>query len=319
MRVLVVEDDDIAALWTAEVLRDAGYEAEVCADGAAATAALEELRPDVVVLDLRLPGRSGLDLLADWSEHEDPVLRTTPVVVVSGTHPSLALTEALDAGAHDYLLKPARTEELLARVRAAARVKHLQDELRGAAARMAELARTDPLTELPNRRALEAALAAAAAGAGRRGGHYGVLLLDVDRFKHVNDAHGHVVGDAVLRELAQRLTCQMRTDEHLGRWGGEEFLAVVPDVPSAGEPAALAVLAHRLVDAVGGAPVDTDVGQLTLTVSCGYVRTNGQPHLAVQLADAALYEAKRAGGGVAVESSAPPWTPRTEGRQAPHL
>jgi diguanylate cyclase (GGDEF)-like protein len=262
------------------VLSGRGHVVSEAADGVAALETARGERPDVVLLDLGLPGLDGFDVLAEL--RDDPALQTVPVVIVSAWD---EVARALDSGAHDYVRKPFAPAELAARVEAALRVKVTTDELAHSRAQLTELALHDPLTGLPNRRALEAALERALA----RRAAASVILADVDHFSAVNNEHGHDAGDAALRGVARRLRSRARASDIVGRWGGEEFLIVLSDTDLGGAGA----LAEDLRVTLAGRPV----AGLALTASFGVAQRDGDvsPAELVALADTALYEAKRGG------------------------
>jgi two-component system, cell cycle response regulator len=199
----------------------------------------------------------------------------------------------LRLGAHDYLRKPFEPSELLARVGAALRVKALQDELRVRNAELELMARTDALTGLANRRHLEESLVSHASLAHRHDTSMAVLVGDVDRFKRVNDEHGHAAGDAVLRVVASRLEEGIRREDIVGRWGGEEFLVIAPH----SDLGAAAVLGERLRAAVADTPLPLPHGgKLTVTISIGCAAgTDREWEDLVRRADDALYAAKESG------------------------
>ncbi len=198
----------------------------------------------------------------------------------------------LRLGAHDYLRKPFEANELMARVSAALRTKWLQDELRARNAELDRVSRIDMLTNIYNRRHLDEHLRAVISAARRHDRTVGVLIVDIDHFKNVNDEHGHLAGDAVLREVAARLQQAMRTEDALGRWGGEEFLAVLTDTP----PEGVRVMAERLRQVVAAAPFTLDDGsQIRVTVSVGHTNGREDAEVLVHRADDALYVAKAEG------------------------
>ena len=171
-----------------------------------------------------------------------------PVVFVTGHTDARDLAEGLERGAHDYVRKPVDPVELVARIRTALRLRALHDELARRNAELEQLARTDVLTGLANRRHADDVLRATIASARRHDRALCAVLVDIDRFKAVNDAHGHAAGDAVLREVAVRLAAGLREEDLAARWGGEEFLLLLPDSPDAG------VVCERLRSAIAGPP-----------------------------------------------------------------
>ncbi|HUR52318.1 MAG TPA: diguanylate cyclase [Mycobacteriales bacterium] len=218
-RVLLVEDDHNVQQLGRFILEDVGYTVDAASTCAEARELLgQEATPDVVLLDVHLPDGNGLDVLTALMG--DPRTASIPVIVVTGSIQAGAV-RAFDAGAHDYLAKPFEPEEMLARVRAALRVKQARDEL-------VRLATRDSLTALPNRRALDDTLAEAVGHCARHEEPLSVALLDVVNFKAVNDVHGHAMGDQVLCQVARCLEGNRRIGDVIGRWGGDEFLAILP-------------------------------------------------------------------------------------------
>jgi two-component system cell cycle response regulator len=229
-RILLVEDDGVARTLVARALRDLGH---VVAEAGSTAEALEWTRtwpPDVVVLDRFLPDGDGMGLLALLKG--DDATRDVPVLMVTSTPERAFVVEALQAGAHDYLTKPFLAEEVLARTAAALRTKQIVDELR-------QLASHDPLTGLRNRRAITDLLTTWRAHCRRHEVPLTVALLDLNGFKRINDEHSHAVGDKVLRAVAEQLQACVRTEDVVGRWGGDEFLVLLP---RAGAAAALALV-----------------------------------------------------------------------------
>lgn len=164
-------------------------------------------------------------------------------------------------------------------------------------------ATTDALTELPNRRAADALLAVEHARALRSGTGYAAIMADLDHFKRVNDTYGHDVGDEVLAELAERLRAAVRTGDHVSRWGGEEFLLLLPEIGATGARE----VAEKLRASVAEAPFSTSAGALSITISLGIALCEGEPGPAsvVQQADTALYRAKQEGRNRVVLAESP--------------
>jgi diguanylate cyclase (GGDEF)-like protein len=200
----------------------------------------------------------------------------------------------LGAGAHDVLRKPFEPLDLLARVGAAMRTRRLQHELRALGAELERQATTDSLTGLANRRFLDGQLDRLSARSARHGRELAVLLLDIDGFRSLNDAHGHEAGDAALAQIGRRLLNRCRREDIVGRWGGEEFLVVAPDIGAQGAW----VLAEALRTAVSGEPLVVAGRTVAVTASIGWStwRADGDSAGAlVHRADRALYAAKSAG------------------------
>jgi two-component system cell cycle response regulator len=289
--ILVAEDSLLIRTVLTEQLASSGYQVIEAVDGEQAVETCQRERPDMVLLDVEMPRLDGYGVLSRLQE--DPQLAEIPVVFVTSRVTSKDLVEGLRLGAHDYLRKPFEPSELLARVGAALRVKALQDELRVRNAELELISRTDALTGLFNRRHLEEHLDSHASLAYRHGTSLSVLMADVDRFKRVNDEHGHASGDAVLRVLAGRLQDSIRREDFAGRWGGEEFLIVAPhsDIDAA------AILGERVRSAVASTPIPIpDGAALTVTISVGCASSGDRAwEELVRRADAALYVAKGSG------------------------
>jgi two-component system, cell cycle response regulator len=257
-----------------------GYEVVVAADGAAALAQIAERRPDAILL-AGDEAPAVLDRL-----RADEQLAAVPVIVLSGD------PDVLRRGAQDYVVAPYDPAELDARVMAALRVKALHDQLMEANRRLAEQAMTDELTGLANRRHGAHALERAVALAVRHGHALALARIDVDRFKAINDTHGHQAGDEVLAEVARRLAGSVRGGDELARWGGDEFVAILPDTDKTGALRA----AERLRSSVAEAPIDAAGRQLPVTISVGWAHWAGDtPDDLLARADRALYRAKDAG------------------------
>lgn len=288
--VLVAEDSPVVRAMLRRQLEDNGFRVAEADDGDEALRMAREVSPAVILLDIEMPKLDGRAVLKALKA--DPRMADTPVVFLTGVRDTDDLVAALELGAHDYLCKPFESAELLARVSAAARVKALHDELHRRAEEMHLMARLDPLTGLYNRRHLDEHLRATAVGSRRRMQPLAVLVIDVDRFKSVNDTLGHAAGDEVLCELARRLRRIMRADDVAGRWGGEEFLVLLPQTDLAGAGA----VAERIRQAVADAPVRLADRNIDVTVSIGY--TSGvvdDVHGLVNRADTAMYDAKQQG------------------------
>jgi diguanylate cyclase (GGDEF)-like protein len=284
--LLVVDDADTMRDLLERRLTERGYDVVTAADGRAALEVVARTRPDAILLDHELPGMSGLEVLGRL--REDDELAAVPVIMLTtDDEPSLLLT-SLRAGAHDHLRKPFDPAELEARVAAALRVKKLNDALVDANRRLAEQALTDELTGLANRRHGAHELDRAVALAVRHGQALALARIDVDRFKDVNDTHGHHGGDEVLAEVARRLAQAIRGGDELARWGGDEFVVIQPATDREGAGRA----AERLRAAVAAAPV----GDIAVTISVGWAHWAGDtPDDLLARADRALYRAKDAG------------------------
>jgi two-component system cell cycle response regulator len=268
-------------------LRAAGHEVIEAGGAQLALTLCRERLPDVLLLAGDLCTRDQMPVVE--LVKADPVIYRTAIVLIEPAGIDAPQAEALlRRGAHDFLVEPVREAEVLARVQAAGRTKVLQEELLDQTARLEVQLFEDPLTQLKNRRFLFSQLRSLISGARRHGRPMAVAMIDLDRFKAINDAHGHAVGDEALVAAADALRRALRAEDVLGRIGGEEFLALLPDT----DDDAAARAAERL-----RAAVEAAAGPVPLSASVGYAVLEGEeaPDDLVRRADGALYAAKRAG------------------------
>jgi two-component system cell cycle response regulator len=289
MRVLVAHGRASERRRLADVVTRAGHEVIEADDRDSALAACREAAPDVAVLAAELGDHLVACLKADATAF------SVAVLVVEPTQPSVErAVAALERGVQDLLVAPVGEAELVTRIHAAGRTKGLQEELVAQAGRLEAMLFEDPLTRIANRRFILAQLAGLISGARRHERPLSVAIIDIDHFKAVNDIHGHAEGDRVLCEVARALRATLRAEDQLGRLGGEEFLALLPD---AAEPAAATEHLRASVAATG------------VTVSIGWAAWEGETLEAVLArADDALYSAKAAGRDCVV--GAPATLPR---------
>jgi two-component system cell cycle response regulator len=292
--VLVVDDHESVRAFLQAALGQYGFEIEGVGTGQEAIDGMDG-RVDTVLLDLGLPDMSGLEVLDAIRALPHP----PPVIVLTGSVDRDA-PACLSRGAHDFMAKPPQIEELVARVTAAVRVKRLQDELYNANRLLTHQAMTDALTGLANRRHGFGELDRLVASSQRHARSLCVLMCDLDHFKTLNDTYGHDAGDSCLREAARRLADAVRTSDLPIRWGGEEFVVLMPDASSGHA----ADVAERIRSAVADPPFRAGRDTIHVTMSVGWAMrrdTENGPDL-VARADTALYEAKRRGRNAVVGS-----------------
>jgi two-component system, cell cycle response regulator len=288
--VLIADDSLVIRAVVRSELEDEGYQVVEAVDGLSAVQQCRADPPDVVLLDIEMPGLDGYEVLATLKA--DPELEDIPVVFLTSRGGMDDVVAGLRGGAHDYLRKPFESPELLARVAAATHVKRLQDQLRRRNAELDQLSRTDMLTGMYNRRHLEQELERLHNDSVRHGAALCVLLLDLDHFKRVNDTYGHGAGDDVLREFARRVSAELRAGDLGGRWGGEEFLVIMPRT----ELADARALAERIRRVTAAESVVSAGASIAMTVSGGCALGPGEsPAGLVQAADHCLYRAKEEG------------------------
>jgi two-component system, cell cycle response regulator len=292
LQIVVAHSDPGARRELRIPLENSGFLVEEAASAAEALSACRVGAPDVALIEHRFAKHDGRSLIEELKA--DPVAYTTAVVVVACEELPVAEAEdVLRRGAIDLLIEPPVPAELVARVRAAARTKTLQEELVGQYRRLETMLHEDPLTGLFNRRYVLTRLAGLISGARRHGRPLSVAMIDIDHFKRVNDAHGHEAGDAALVTTTIAMRDRMRAEDELGRLGGEEFLALLPD---AGAHAA-GIVAESLRSSVESARTRSDGLDLAVTVSVGWATWDGEEDAdaLVKRADQALFAAKRAG------------------------
>jgi diguanylate cyclase (GGDEF)-like protein len=287
-----------------------GYLVREAVDGEAAIAACLADPPDVVLLDVEMPGLDGYAVLQRLKAEE--TVKDIPVVFLTSRSEENDIVRGLEGGGHDYLSKSFSNTELQARVAAALRVKKLQDQLLQRTKELYLTSRTDVLTGLYNRRHLEEQLRIAIATAVRRDEPIGVLLLDVDHFKAVNDTYGHLAGDEVLVELARRIHAELRAGDIAGRWGGEEFLVLLPNTGLAGT----VETGERIRAIVEAEQFGAGEEYISVTISGGGASDiDVDEEALVHRADNGLYEAKDRGRNCVVVTATAgppvvtgPWT-----------
>lgn len=305
MKALVAEDQFSLRHWLSDCLTDWGYEVVAAADGHVAWKLLQGPdAPRLAILDWMMPGIDGLEICE--RVRRCPGGSYVYLILLTGRSDQQDLLSGLEAGANEYLVKPVDERELRVRLHTARRILDLQEQLVAAHETQRYAATHDALTGLWNRSAVLDALDREVARANRGGPGVGVLLADIDHFKSVNDTHGHLAGDAVLREVSRRLGQGLRPYDTLGRYGGEEFLAVLPGC----DPGSAGGLAERLRRQVGAGPVSLVDGNLPVNASFGATASHpGRPttsHALLHAADQALYRAKRSGRNRVVVYGVPP-------------
>jgi len=297
MRILIADDSVVSRHLLEATLRKWGYEVVVATDGVEAWNLLQgENPPRLAILDWVMPGLTGPEVCSrvrESSKNKD--LDYTYIVLLSSKSQREDLIEGLESGADDYLTKPFDQHELKVRLRAGTRIIDLQRELVSAREELREQATKDFLTRIWNRSSILDVLTRELSRASREKRSVGVVLADLDRFKSVNDTYGHFAGDAVLREFTRRVSAAMRPYDSIGRYGGEEFLIILPgcDERCTGNQA------ERMRAALANEPML--IGDVAHVVTCSFGATSWRPDAEstadelIHLADDALYMAKHQG------------------------
>lgn len=293
LTILIADDDPLFRCLLENRLRTWGYRILLAQDGDKAWEILSnsDKVPDLIILDWVMPGVDGLELCRRvrglQRQHYQYIL------LISGKDDKQDVIEGLDAGADDYLTKPLDIGELQARLRTGKRILSLQQELIQAREELRYQATHDALTGLWSRGAALNLLNTELQRGSRTDSMTGLLMIDVDHFKAVNDQYGHLMGDTVLKEIAIRIDQTVRSYDFVGRYGGEEFVAILSNC----SPTDLQTIALRTCEAVKAMPVMANSTTIRITVSIGgVVARNGTSELdLLSAADSALYDAKRLG------------------------
>jgi diguanylate cyclase (GGDEF)-like protein len=299
-RILIVDDhEDNVELLRAR-LESWGYRTDAVTDGEQALAAVEANPPDLILLDVMMPKVDGIEVARRVKANE--ALPFIPIIMQTALDSTESKVEGLGAGADDYITKPIEFAELGARVKSMLRIKRLQEaleererELRQLNDRLLHTSRTDALTGLDNRRHLEERLEEMFEHARRLNEPLSCVMCDLDKFKSVNDTYGHQAGDRVLEQFAGIITAAVREVDRAGRYGGEEFMLLLPGTV----PDAAVTFAERVRKAVAEHTFTFDGGTLQRTASFGVAGWPfpqiGDCDALVKAADDALYVAKETG------------------------
>jgi two-component system cell cycle response regulator len=301
-RILIIEDRPESVAWFNTALSPANEVSSVDSF----EEALVRVRGgdyDLIVVSLGLRGFDGLRLCSQLRSL--PEGRNVPILVLVSDGDRRKLTQALEMGVNDYLTRPVDKNELTARVRTQLRKKRYQDRLRHNVQLSLEMAITDQLTGLHNRRYMARHLDSLISNAQKSNKPLAFLIMDIDHFKSVNDTHGHDIGDEVLREFANRISANIRGIDLACRYGGEEFVVVMPDT----DVDFAYTIAERLRQGVETTPFEISrmPGSLKVTISIGIAASLGGDDNAEKLlhrADQALYRAKREGRNRVIKAAA---------------
>ena len=293
-KILIAEDDPVSRRLLELFLVKWGFDVTIATTGTEALQLLERMdAPRLAILDWMMPGMEGIQVCQKLRESADR--RYVYVLLLTARTQKEDLLQGLESGADDYLTKPFDAQELRARLHVGQRILDLQDQLIAAGEQLLYRATHDNLTGVVNRGVIMDTLRRERARQERQGGTFGIVLADLDHFKYVNDTYGHLAGDEVLRETAQRMTAHIRPYDSVGRYGGEEFLIVVPFTDAAHTLA----LAERIRRAIESKPMLANSVPISVTASLGVTASVSSSPLDAQeilrLADAALYRAKELG------------------------
>jgi two-component system, cell cycle response regulator len=294
VKILIADDDSVSRRLLEKTLQRAGYEVTSVANGQEAVDTLNRTdAPRLALLDWMMPGLHGPAVCREIRRQREQSY--VYMILLISRESKEDIVTGLQSGADDYLIKPFDAEELKARLRTGERILHLEDRLVEAREQMRFRATHDRLTSLWNRGVIMDLLERELVCSQREHVCTAVLLGELDHFKIINDTHGHLVGDQVLREVARRLLASVRSYDFVGRYGGEEFLVVLNNC----RPDSAVARAEQIRKSIGTRPVQTDAGPLAITMSLGALLSSDWGHRPadelLREVDAALYAAKSAG------------------------
>jgi len=301
VKILVADDDSTSLLIARVALQRLGHECDVVTDGTKAWNAFQTGHHDLVLSDWLMPGQTGLQLCQNI--RADPHGRYTYVILLTSRGDQAQILEGMSAGADDYLIKPLRPEELEVRMIAADRVTALHHQLAAQRIQLERLngeltilARRDPLTGLNNRRVLKEDLELLEARVTRYAQRYCIALLDIDHFKAYNDTYGHPAGDQALRAVSAQLQHEARAGDALYRYGGEEFLCILPEQTLVGGVHATQRM-RASVQNLNLPHLGNDGGVITLSAGVATLDPDDvrPAYKVLKEADDALYQAKLRG------------------------
>jgi two-component system cell cycle response regulator len=301
-RILVIDDRAESVAWITAGLQPQNQTFPV-GTFEEALAHVKSATPDLIIVSLALRAFDGLRLCSQLRSL--PECRSIPILVLVGEGDRRKLTQALEMGVNDYLTRPVDKNELVARVRTQLRKKRYSDRLRDNVQLSLEMAITDQLTGLYNRRYMSRHLHSEIGNAEKSGRPLAFLILDIDHFKSINDRFGHDMGDEVLRDFATRISANIRGIDLACRFGGEEFVVVMPDT----DVEFASLVAERLRRSVETTPfcISREPHKLNVTISIGIAGSEPDGDTADALlrrADQALYRAKREGRNRVVAAAA---------------
>jgi diguanylate cyclase (GGDEF)-like protein len=292
MRVLVAEDDLTSRTILTAILKKWGYEVISAVNGEDALAILQKPdAPSLVLLDWSMPGLSGIEVCSRLRQNQSHDSRY--IIILTAKSEKKHVVEGLNAGANDYIVKPYDNDELQARINVGKRMVEMQSELENAKSALIHEVMHDSLTGVYNRKAILNMLKKELARTVRNDEILCVGMCDLDHFKAVNDKYGHQTGDEILHGFTRLISASLREYDYIGRYGGEEFLIIIPACGYTGKKIAFS----RLCELISGSKIRTRSGDISITVSIGVTQSDGNDSIDTILskADNALYKAKEMG------------------------
>ena len=288
MKLLVADDSRLYRTMLKSMLEPWGYEVLLAADGHEAQRILDsDDAPQLAIFDCSMPKLSGLELCERIRARKRGYVY---MILLSPANQDDDVLKGFELGADDYLCKPFKELELRARLKVGERIVRIHEELAKAHEILKFEASYDSALRIWNRRAIMDMLSKELRRAKRSQTPLSIFLADFDLFKRVNDSYGHLVGDKVLREAAERMSNELRQSDHLGRYGGEELLGVLPSCSAEGARE----VAERVRQTIGNEPLAEDV-EMTVSIGVSQWRSGQEIDDLLHEADVALYRAKNNG------------------------
>lgn len=293
-KILLIEDEDFEHQNFAQTLKKDHHDIYGVNSGVKAMELIADHAFDLIIVSLNLREEDGLRLCSHLRSSEKT--RAVPILMVGVEDDTQRIAQGLEMGAHDYVIRPVDRNEFMARTRTQIRRKRFQERLRSDYEQSLSMAVTDPLTGLYNRRYMETHLLKLLQRQEVNRKSFGLLIMDIDHFKVVNDTYGHNVGDDILKEFAQRLTLNLRSFDLVARHGGEEFVIILPDT----DEHTAHFVAERLRRSIEEQPFPCAIpqGELSITSSLGgaLIENSGLSVVeCIERADKCLYAAKENG------------------------
>ena len=283
--ILIVEDSSVNGKLCERLLNKNGYETAVCTDGESAIEFVNTNSPDLILLDIVMPGIDGYEFCQVMKNN--PKIKHTPIIFLSAMNDEKSIIKGFENGAVDYITKPFRHQELIARTKTHVDLKRTKEKLM-------RMAITDELTGLVNRRYFMGRLLHEYERTKRYESVFTVLMIDLDYFKKINDTYGHQTGDTVLRAVSDAMKQSLRLPDIIGRIGGEEFAIILPET----DISAALIIGDRLRKRVEALDMPQKNCNIKITISIGASQSSKDDMSiddVLQRSDAALYRAKENG------------------------
>lgn len=300
IKVLIAEDDKLCRTILDKNLRKWGYEVLITENGKEAWEVIQEENIQIAILDWIMPKVDGVELCEKI--RKTSLDRYIYIIMLTIKNQQSDIRKGFAAGVDDYITKPFDTHELRARLLTGKRIIHLQNQLLESQKKLQEIAIHDTLTGLLNRYEILNVLQDEFHRTAREEKYVSTVMLDIDFFKNINDTHGHDVGDEVLIEVASRLKKTLRRYDKVGRYGGDEFLVVLPNCNMKNAIR----ISERLRRSVCSEKIETEAGGLSITISAGCASTEDTPSPSIEnlvkISDKAMYHAKNMGRNCVVAS-----------------